>query len=257
MITTPGPVDLTANQMNPTGAPFALRLFGQWLHLEGIAPGVGVTNGRAVSRMVSVDGVAWDQRAPRGPRSWDVQWEWATKRSVTALTLAADFPDDVWLLDRAAAVANMLDNRACLGTGAVLLAGGTPLPRLTANRVATTMVRGGVATFAALWSTEPAGTVVGAVSWPGGDAQLVAPGGTAAQRAEVAFTPDADGPVTLTAFAGTTGLQVTEDWLPEEWMAGQRTPCRVSVSDPAENLHRMSAGEQALADYSVTLREVG
>lgn len=256
MIPSPAPTDLT-NVIIPTQAPYYLGLFGEWLHLEGVTPGVDVSTDRATSRMVSVDGCAWEQRAPRGPRSWSLGFEWATERTVAALRVAADSPEDVWLLDRSMAVVNMLAPLDCYGTGAALLADGMPLRRLTIDRTVSTLVRRGVTSFTALWTDADEGEPVGMAYWPGGESPLVAPGGTAAQRASVEFVPDSDGPLTLVAFAGTTGLQVTEDWLPNEWMAGQRMPCRVSVSDPERTVNRMPDRSQALGTYSVTLREVG
>jgi hypothetical protein len=41
------------------------------------------------------------------------------------------------------------------------------------------------------------------------------------------------------------------------WAPGQGTPCRVQVLDPGQTLQYLPPEDQALADYSVTLREVG
>lgn len=257
MITSTTPVDME-NEVNPTSSPYYLRIFGEWLHVEGVTPGVDVDTERPASRMISVDGVAWEERPARGPRTWSLSFEWATERTMNALRVAAHFPADVWLLDRSMAVVNMLDMPDCLGSGSLLLTNGMPLPRFVAPRAATTMVRRGVATFAALWTDAAEGAPVGTVEWPGGSASLTAPAGTSAQRVVVPpFTPDVDGPLVFTAAAGTTGMQVTEDWLPNEWMGGRRTPCRVSIDDPGQTLNRMNENAQGLSNYSVEIREVG
>lgn len=256
-VVSPDPVQ--PNEAISTGSPFWLRLWGQWVHLEGVAPGTSVPTARSRSVFESVDGVSWEQSAPRARRSWSFDVPWQSRVATRAFEVAAQSPAaDAWLLDRTRAVVNMLAPDDCYGvTGAagVLLTGGLPLPRFATEHTVTVPVRRGVATFVGLWAdtSGPAATV----TWPGGTATAIAPSGTTAQQAVAMFTPDADGIATIVAAAGTTGLQVTEDWLPGEWMAGQRTPCPVVVDDPAGVLHRMNAGAQALGSWSIELREVG
>lgn len=240
-----------------TKSPFWLMVAGEWIHLEAVTMDATSTPTRARSSFESVDGVTWEQQAPAHRCSWSLSIPWESRVATRALEVAAHSPEDVWLLDRTRAVVNMLRPGDCYGDGNALLADGMPLRRFTAERTVTSPVRRGVETFVGVWTDAAAGTPVATVSWPGGSQVLTAPAGTVAQRASVAFTPDAHGDVTIVAAAGTTGLQVTEDWLPDEWMAGQGVPCRVVVDDPSGTLHRMNQRSQALGTWSVELREVG
>lgn len=238
-------------------SPFWLRVAGKWVHLEAVTTDVASSVARARSSFESVDGVTWEQQAPKYRRSWSLSIPWESRVATRALEVASHSPEDVWLLDRTRAVVNMLKPGDCYGDGTALLADGMPLRRFTVEQAAKTMVRRGVETFVGVWTDAAAGTPVATVSWPGGSEVLTAPAGTTAQRASVAVMPSADGDLTITAAAGTTGLQVTEDWLPDEWMAGQGAPCRVVVDDPSGTLHRMNQRSQALGTWSVELREVG
>ncbi|WP_028472961.1 hypothetical protein [Nocardioides alkalitolerans] len=245
-----------------TQSPFYLRLFGQWLHLQGISTGSQLKRDRASDAMVSVDGYRTETAAPSGPRTWSMSMSYATPvGTIAALELASANPGDVWFVDRSLTRQNTLAPADCHGLWApgatVILAGGIPLPVLAADRTVTIPVRAGVTTYAALWTTRPAGTVVGSATWPGGTAALTAPGGTAAQRAEVALTPDADGVLELAAVAGTTGLQVTEDYLPDVWHPGQRMPTQVAVADPARTLQLLGELRHGRASYALEVREVG
>lgn len=251
------PESIAPNTVVAAGSPFWLRLFGEWIQLEGVVPDASADAARSRSSFESVDGVSWEQQAPAHRRSWSLEIPWQSRVATRALEVAAHSPEDVWLLDRTRAVVNMLKPGDCYGDGTALLADGMPLRRFTVEQAATTMVRRGVETFVGVWTDAAAGTPVATVSWPGGSEVLTAPAGTTAQRASIAVMPSADGDLTITAAVGTTGLQVTEDWLPDEWMAGQGAPCRVVVDDPSGTLHRMNQRSQALGTWSVELREVG
>lgn len=251
------PEPIAANTVVAAGSPFWLRLFGEWVQLEGVVPDTSAGVSRSRSSFESVDGVQWEQQAPAHRRSWSLEIPWQSRVATRVLEVAAHTNEDVWLLDRTRAVVNMLRPGDCYGDGTALLADGMPLRRFTAERTVTSPVRRGVGTFVGVWTDAAAGTPVATVSWPGGSQVLTAPAGTVAQRASVGFTPEAHGDVAIVAAAGTTGLQVTEDWLPDEWMAGQGVPCRVVVDDPSGTLHRMNQRSQALGTWSVELREVG
>lgn len=251
------PEPIAENKVIAAGSPFWLRLFGEWIQLEGVVPDVSAGTSRLRTAFESVDGVTWEQQAPKHRRSWSLPIPWQSRVATRVLEVAAHSPEDLWLLDRTRAVVNMLRPGDCYGDGTALLADGMPLRRFTAERTVTSLVRRGVETFVGVWTDAAAGTPVATVSWPGGSEVLTAPAGTTAQRASVAVMPSADGDLTITAAAGTTGLQVTEDWLPDEWMAGQGAPCRVVVDDPSGTLHRMNQRSQALGTWSVELREVG
>lgn len=239
-----------------TQSPFFLQVHGEWLHLQGVSTGSGLDLERPSDELTSTDGVVTRQQAVRPRRTWELEMTYATGVSIAVLRHAVDV-SDVWLLDRDLATQNMLEPRACYGAGSNLLAGGIPLPRFTEATSTMTLLRRGVASYAALWTDAPEGTVVGTATYPGGTQQLLAPAGTTAQRAVVEFTPDADGALLLEAVAGTTGLQVTEDWLPDEWLPGQRIPVQVAVTDPARTLRLLGQHRHGRSDYGVTLREVG
>ncbi|MDN7120310.1 hypothetical protein INN71_02775 [Nocardioides sp. ChNu-153] len=249
---TPAP-----NVVVDTESPLYLRVNDHWLHLNGVEADLQVDTSRGRDMFESLDGFLWWQQAPANKRTWKLDYRWATELAMRALRVAANYPGDVWLLHREHAVANMLAPLDCQGTGAPLLAGGMPLRRFVSATSVTSMVRGGVPTFLGVWTDAAAGTPVGTVTYPGGSAVLEAPAGTTAQRTQVAFTPDVDGLVTATVVAGTTGLQLTEDWMPAEWMPGLRAPCRVAVTDPQRRLNRMEDRSQGRGDYTVEIMEVG
>lgn len=240
------------------GSPYHLRVNGHWLPLPRVSFGSGLAAARPSSDMTTLDGTRHRWVAPAGARTWSVALERVTGPEATALRLACEFPDGVLLLDRELAGQNMLAPTACQGRGPTLLAGGVPLRRYDTGRTITTPVRAGVRTYVALWgdgATTP--NVVGSASWPGGDGSLVAPPGTTAQRAVLEIVPDADGVLSVIPVLGTTGLQVTEDWLPAEWLPGGRTPCPVAVTDPERTLHTLGQLQHSRASYTVQLLEVG
>ena len=241
----------------PTRSPYWLRVNGHWVHIEGVAPSVDVDTDRPSSTFRPMGGGRLRQIAPIGMRSWSVSSEWASPTTFRMLRLAAQFPDDVWLLDRSMAVANMIDPRDCqgIGGGETILAGGMPLLPYGVFKTVKMPVRKGVLTFVSLWSHR-SGTI-GSATYPGGYQVLHCPSGSVAQRAVVSFVPDADGELSMNAHDDTTGLQVTEDFLPDEWMMGERTPCLVAVEDPARTVLRMNSRAQGLGKWSCEIREVG
>lgn len=97
-----------------TGSPFWLRLYGKWVRLQGVMPVVDVSSQRAFSELLTVDGYRYEQRAPRGPRSWAMDMRYGTAASAAALEAAAydvNFDDPAMrtlLYDENAARVNML-----------------------------------------------------------------------------------------------------------------------------------------------------
>lgn len=255
---TPAPLEGEAQ----TQSPFWLRLFGSWVHLEGVTPGVALSPDRPRSELVTSDGFRYAQQAPRAAREWSLAWRHATPAAISALSVAAEAPGDVWLLDTAAAVSNMLDPRACYGHSAaagVIDCGGVPLRAISAGAVVTSVVRGSVTSRLSLWTTAVAGAVVGSFTAPGvTSTNLTAPAGTGSRRVEAVFAPAADGLLSVAvASAVVSGLQLVEGDPAPSWMAGQRTPCKVSASDAERTLNLLPSGGQGRSDYSLTLREVG
>ena len=255
----------------PTRSPFYLRVNGVWLPLEGVNPGTGRNSERASSSFNSVDGVGYVQQAYLAQRTWEFDWTMATPASVAAVAFAAQNPHDVWLWDETAARANALPDYACYGPEAhpVLLCGGFPLRSLTAGSsgtgagatVLTRPIVPGFPLIVAVWTDATAGTTVGSVDDGDGSLPLVAPAGTGPRVTSVELNaPEADS-LTITIPASTTylvsGLTLTDGLAPSSWLPGQATPCQVSVSDPSAALQRLPQGRMVMADYAVTLREVG
>lgn len=78
-----------APEIQETLSPYWLRLYGKWVHLEGVRPENEITQDRAFSELVTVDGYRYVQRAPRGPRTWSLGYEYATAAATAALESAA------------------------------------------------------------------------------------------------------------------------------------------------------------------------
>ena len=256
-IPTPGPAQVSDAAIQ-TGSPFWLWINDVWVHLEGVAPEVSVAAERPGSEFMSVDGHRSVFVAPNAPRSWELNYQWATPAAVAALRLAAEVPGEVWLLDSMAAATNMLSARDCYGhdsTAAVLDCGGTPLRALPEGDVASALVRGGVPTTLAAWSSEAEATVLATI----GTESLVAPAGSGDRQATVTFTVVADEVLTVDVESGVevSGLMLTEGTPAPFWLGGERTPCKVAVGDPSQTARRTRPGGLALSEYGVTLREVG
>lgn len=105
-----------APEILDSGSPYWLRLYGKWIHLQGIMPVREVEPQRQFSGMQTVDGYAYEQRAPRGPRSWTLEYRYGTGAATRALESAAY--DIAWntaasghtlLLDSNLAKVNMVD----------------------------------------------------------------------------------------------------------------------------------------------------
>lgn len=243
-----------------TLSPYWLRLYGHWIHLEGIQPANSVAPGRSFSELVTVDGYRYVQRAPRGPRTWSLPYDLATAAATAALESAAydlnfDDPDMRTLfLDTNDARVNMVPpdlltawrNPAATSGPLVFNVGeseGLPiwLPTYDGDGAVTTRsieipVRAGVTYTATVWTTFGTGTTAIAVSGAAVASANGLNGSTAAapHQATVTVTPVADGILTVTVTIGfTAGLMVYEgDCPPTKYRAGRRMPCSISVQDP-------------------------
>lgn len=98
-----------------TLSPYWLRLYGKWIHLQGIKPANDVESERAFSALTTVDGFRHIYRAPRGPRNWELEYEYGTAAATAALESAAysnnynDPATRTLFLDTNAAKVNMAD----------------------------------------------------------------------------------------------------------------------------------------------------
>jgi hypothetical protein len=106
---------VTSPEIPDSASPFWLRLYGRWVHLNGIMPVVDVTPQRAFNDLITVDGYRYVQAAPRGPRTWQMDYRWGTAAATAALESAAyanNFSDPLTrtlLMDRNDARVNMVD----------------------------------------------------------------------------------------------------------------------------------------------------
>lgn len=245
-----------------SASPYWMRLYGHWVQLQGIMPVVDKSNQRVFSELVTVDGHRYEQRAPVGPRSWALDYRYATAAATAALESAAydyNFNDPsmrTLLLDTNEAKINMVPpdlvnrwrNPNVTSGPEVYNVGepdGLPIwqpsydggPEPTEGISIDIPVRGGVTYTATVWTRLGTGQVALTVS---GAASGSANGGAGAtlanpHQAVVVFTPVADGVVTVEPNVGfSAGLMVYEgDCPPTSYRAGRRMPCSVSVQDPA------------------------
>lgn len=252
-----------------TQSPYWLRLYGRWIHLDGIMPINDVEPGRAFSDLVTVDGYRYEQRAPRGPRTWELPYRFGTAAATAALeSVAYDMPINdepsgrTLLLDTNQAKVNMLppdiaEARFLTSVAAKvpIRAGGVwqrSVPRISepgkfsGGMPAYVPVRAGVTYTGAVWTTAPVGEAVIAVQQsipPAPSVTGFSPGGGTPEdpvMVSVSYTPSADGEVLVVASGGgvaatfsTAGLMFFEgDCPPDHYRHGRRMPCQVSVQDP-------------------------
>lgn len=248
--------------INVTLSPYWLRLYGKWIHLEGIAPEVEITSQRAFNELITVDGHRHVQRAPRGPRSWTLSYEYATAAATAALESAANdynFSDPsmrTLFLDTNEAAINMVPpdllttwrNPNATSGPQVYNVGepdGLPIwlptydggPNPAGGISIQVPVRAGVTYKAVVWTTVGTGQVAVAVTGAATVSANGLNGSTVANphQAIATFTPVADGVVTVQPALGfTAGLMVYEgDCAPTSYRAGRRMPCSISVQDPS------------------------
>lgn len=250
----PGPsaaVDLAVDPV-PTGSPFWLSVHGAWYPLEGVVPGVTIGSERARSSVTTEGGRRYEQRARLARRSWEVSLPYASANNLAVLRIAAESDEDVWLMSDAVAAGNMLGNRDCWGTGALVDCNGLLLPAFAAGDTVTGRVRDGVPTTVSAWLGATLATAV-TVTYPGGSSSV---GGASGARVTATFTPTADGVVTIEAGGAVSGLMLTEGDPLSVFVPGEAMPCKVVVDDPSDVL-TMHHGGAWRHEYGVQLREVG
>lgn len=251
-----------------TQSPYWLRLYGKWIHLQGIKPENDVEPERAFSELTTVDGFRYVQQAPRGPRTWELEYEYGTAAATAALESAAygfNYSDPLTrtlFLDTNSARVNMVDPDLTQKWQHVNLA----LPQYVLNvgespddpmwqptYIATVddvndwgvqriPVRAGVEYTAAFWTRYPnafpnALTITVNAVQVASDA--IAGGGTSdnPELVTTTWTAAADGvavvSMNLNPMAYSAGLMFYEgDCPPDFYRAGRRMPCEVAVLDP-------------------------
>lgn len=238
-----------------TQSPYWLRLYGHWIHLDGIMPVNDVEPGRAFSELITVDGYRYEQRAPRGPRTWELPYRYGTAAATAALESAAY---DVVLNDAASGHTLFLDtNQAKVNmmrpefpmssevdrNRAVINAGGVWLPSTGTTLVDERFpVRAGVTYTIAAWTIGTNGAIqltteagVPLVSEAGSGVGTAANpellSGTYTSPTDQVLRVLAVTPASLTV--SLAGLMFFEgDCPPEHYRRGRRMPCQVSVHDP-------------------------
>lgn len=253
---------MSAPTIPVTQSPYWLRLYGKWIHLEGIAPEVSVDPARAFSELTTVDGYRYEQRSPRGPRSWVLDYQYATAAATAALesasysiTLATGAASgQVLLLDVNQAKVNMVrPDLLALWRNPNVTSGplvynvgeseGQPiwLPTYDGDgvigyRTASIPVRAGVTYTATVWTTLGTGTVALQLTGAATASSNGLNGSTVTNphQSTIVFTPVADGVVNVRTTVGfTAGLMVYEgNCAPTSYRAGRRMPCQISVQDP-------------------------
>lgn len=253
---------MTAPNVLDTESPFWLRLYGHWVRLQGIMPVVEQDPGRAFNELVTVDGYRYEQRAPRGARSWTYDYRFGTAAATAALESAAydlnwnDPSMRTLFLDTDAAKVNMVPpdllqrwrNPAATSGPQVYNVGepdGLPMwlptydggPNPAGGISVQIPVRAGVTYTATVWTQLGSGQVALTVSGAAVGSSNGGAGATPANPAQatVVVTPVADGVLTVSPALGfTAGLMVFEgDCPPSSYRQGQRMPCSISVHDPS------------------------
>jgi hypothetical protein len=251
---------MTAPQVPDSASPFWMRLYGHWVQLQGIMPVVDKTSQRQFSELTTVDGHRYVQRAPSAPRSWELDYRYATAAATAALESAAydyNYSDPsmrTLFLDTNEAKVNMVppnllglwtqnsDPQMVINVGE---ANGLPIwmPSYGVDDDVTPAyqeidipVRGGVTYTAAVWSAVlGSGSVALQISGAAVGSANGLTGSTAANphQPTIVFTPVADGTVTVaTVAAYSAGLMVYEgNCVPTSYRAGRRMPCSIAVQD--------------------------
>lgn len=256
---------MTAPQVPDSASPFWLRLYGKWVRLQGIMPVVDKASERAFSELITVDGHRYEQRAPRGPRSWALDYRYATAAATAALESAAydyNFDDPsmrTLLLDTNEAAINMVPpdlvttwRNPSVTSGPEIYNVGEPdglpmwLPSYDGDGEVGTRsiqipVRAGVTYTATVWTRLGSGQVAISTSGAAVSSANGLNGSTAASphQATVTVTPVADGTLTVAVTVGfTAGLMVYEgDCAPTSYRAGRAMPCSISVHDPSTKIN--------------------
>lgn len=260
---------MTSPEIPDSASPFWLRLYGRWIHLQGITPVVQKDSQRAFNGLTTVDGHQYVQRAPRGPRSWSVDYRYATAAATAALESAAydynfDDPDmRTLLLDTNEAKVNMVEpdllrrwqHPAIAPPFYTINVGESAEDPLWLPGYVVTVddvgvagiqripVRAGVTYTAVFWTVYP-NPFPEALTISVNDvivaSDAIAGGGTEAnpELVSITWTAAADGVAVLSmninTMAYSAGLMFYEgDCPPDYYRAGRRMPCSVSVQDPS------------------------
>jgi hypothetical protein len=255
---------------------FLLGQMGSLATIPGVQRSVTVSSERSSREDVTLGGTRVVQVAPRAPRSWSITLSpWTTPATVALLEAAAQgLLGEVWLLDVAAARANMLPPEGTAGTsGTAIVVPGFgamfPVPYSTVitlpvlpstnyrfsafSSIATTL------TFATIRTYTAAGGLVATSSW-----QSVAGTGVR-EHPKVVTTGSTVAYLTITMAVSTypaTALRVAQATTGSTFadaggfLPGRGTPCRVRVDDPQQVLQQVVAGH-GRSDFTIELREVG
>lgn len=251
-----------------SGSPFWLRLYGKWIHLQGIMPVVSKESNRQFQGLQTVDGHLYEQRAPVGPRTWGLDYRYATAAATAALESAAydfNFNDPsmrTLFLDTNEAKVNMVEpdlvrrwqHPAILAPQYVINVGESPDdPMWQPSYIATVddagvygvqsiPVRAGVTYTAAYWTVYPnalADALTIKVNNVTVASDAAAGGGTAndPELVTTTWTAAADGlavvTINLNAMAYSAGLMFYEGNCPPNYYRhGRKMPCSVSVHEP-------------------------
>ena len=250
---------MTAPQIPDSGSPIWLRLYGHWVRMQGILPVIDKTSDRAISELTTVDGYRYEQRAPRGLRSWAMDYRYATAAATAAMESAAydynfDDPDmRTLLLDTNEAKVNMVPPdlltrwRNVVSVPLVYNVGesdGLPMwiPTYDGDGVSATRsiqipVRQGVTYTATVWTTRSSAQAALMLTGVHGQTANGLTGSTPANphQATITFTAASDGVETIAVTAGfTAGLMFYEgNCAPTSYRAGRNMPCSISVRDPS------------------------
>lgn len=246
--------------------PFILNIGGANIPLAGVSLGPTRKADRPSSDLITLGGTRYMRFAQRAPRTWALAYAGKDPSAVAWLRYAANGEaGTVWLLDRAAARANMLDPRTTYGLDAaqptIVGPAGVPMRTFGAIPVFTRMVRQDLWYHLSGWTTRTAATQLGVLT-VGAEApvSVVAPTGAGPRRWSIAFKPVADSTVSfnVTTAAVTTALRLTESSVDSfPWIDGMNTPCKVAISDPDETLSLFQEDRPPVSDYTVTVWEVG
>lgn len=239
---------------------------------------------RASSAFVTLGGRQYVQRAPRGPRTWEMPWRLVAPDVMALLAAAASgaLPGPLYLYTGDAALTNLLPadvaapcqaGTTSLGSVAGTVAVGMPSGVETLTGVVQQSVVGAWSSVVPVRASTSytlsawASTSGAAVEWrtvTAAGAQvatgtLSAAAVTGAYRGAVSIAAGATvAGIQVRTSVGTRtvgGLRLTEGAHEAVWMPGRGVP-QVVVDDPAETLQLVSGG-RVLADYAVTVREVG
>lgn len=249
------------------------------------APAVSTARTRAGSELTTLGGLVYAQRAPRSRAAWEIAHTWCAPDSLAHLAACASgaLPGPLYLYTRDAALTNLLPadvaapcqaGTTALGEVAGTVAVGMPsgVETLTGAIQSATgagawsrtvPVLPGVDYVLSAWGAGIPGPLIEwrTVSTGGGQVSTGVVIGSAeggSLYGAVAITAGSAAGVQVRLGAGQRtvgGLRLTEGEHDPVWVPGRGVP-QVVVDDPSETLQLVTSTE-VLADYSITIREVG